>query len=195
MPSTDPQGAESRLTAMAEETRAPSVPGGIVSSTAPRPTVFTAQSKRHYYCRDAICEFVFLRGAVPLNPFRAFGYFLGDRVDRQLVREANNNLIRLADELWVFGITIANGVLFEVAYAHQLGKAVRFFTVAARASEIRGAPVEALRFESELYTKGYSRDHLRAIARGAGHFEPPPLTLFDSGELDSLQREAIRDTA
>ncbi len=138
---------------------------------------------------------MFLRGAVPLNPFRAFGYFLGDRVDRQLVREANNNLIRLADEVWVFGLTIANGVLFEVAYAHQLGKPVQFFTVAARAAEIRGGPVEALRFESELYTKGYSREDLRAIARGAGKFDPPPLTLFDFDDLDSLQRDPVRDTA
>jgi hypothetical protein len=171
------------------------VPDEIVSSTAPRVTVFTAQSKRHYYCRDAICEFVFLRGAVPVNPFRAFGYFLGDRVDRDLVRAANNNLIRLSDELWVFGTTIANGVLFEVAYAHDLDKPVRFFTVSARASEIRSAPIEALRFENELYTKGYSRDDLRGIARGVGRFEQPPLRLFDFDELDSRQDDPIRDTA
>jgi len=180
---------------MADESLLPVVPDGIVSPTASRVTVFTAQSKRHYYCRDAICEFVFLRRAVPLNPFRAFGYFLGDRVDRQLVREANNNLIRLTDELWVFGTTIANGVLFEVAHAHDLGKPVHFFTVAARANEIRSAPIEALRFESELYTKGYSREDLRAIARGVGRFEPPPLRLFDFDDLDSLQDEAISDKA
>ncbi|MGH9165265.1 MAG: hypothetical protein ACRDZW_07135 [Acidimicrobiales bacterium] len=173
----------------------PVVPDGIVSSTFPRVTVFTAQSKRHYYCRDAICEFVFLRGAVPLNPFRAFGYFLGDRVDRQLIREANNNLIRLADELWVFGTTVANGVLFETAIAHELGKPVHFFTVSAVAGEIRGAPVEALRFESELYTKGYSREDLRAIALGVGRFEPPPLRLFDFDDLDALQHDPIRDMA
>lgn len=195
MPPTDPQRSEAIVNGVADESRVPVVPDGLVSSTAPRVTVFTAQSKRHYYCRDAICEFVFLRGAVPLNPFRVFGYFLGDRVDRQLVREGNNNLIRLADQLWVFGTTIANGVLFEVAYAHELGKPVRFFTVSTLAAEIRSAPVEALRFEGELYTKGYSREDLRAIARGVGSFHPPPLRLFDFDDLDALQDDPVRDTA
>jgi hypothetical protein len=195
MTPTDPQPIDVRLSEVEEDIRVPTVPDGIISSRALRSTVFTAQSKRHYYCRDAICEFVFLRGAVPLNPFRAFGYFLGDRVDRALVREANNNLIRLADELWVFGTTIANGVLFEVAYAHDLDRPVRFFTVAAIASEIRPVPVEALRFESELYTKGYSREDLRAIARGIGRFEPSPLSLFDFEELDGVQQNRASDTA
>jgi len=62
--------------------------------TAQLPIVFTAQSKKCYYCRDAVCEFVFNQGAVPLNPSRLYGYFLADRVDRELVRQANNNLIR-----------------------------------------------------------------------------------------------------
>jgi hypothetical protein len=45
--------------------------------TAELPVVFTAQSKLHFYCRDAICEFVFNQGAVPVNPFRLYEYFLG----------------------------------------------------------------------------------------------------------------------
>jgi len=43
------------------------------------PIIFTAQSKLQFFCRDAICEFVFNQGAVPLNPFRLYGYFLADR--------------------------------------------------------------------------------------------------------------------
>ena len=70
--------------------------------TAKLPVVFTAQSKLYFYCRDAICEFVFNQGAVPVNPFRLYEYFLGDRVDRDLIRQANNNLIRKCDELWIF---------------------------------------------------------------------------------------------
>jgi hypothetical protein len=171
------------------------IPLAIASSTARRLTVFTAQSKRHFYCRDAICEYTFVEGAIPLNPFRVFGYFLGDRVDRDLVREANNNLIRLADELWVFGTTIADGVLFEVTYAHDLDMPVRFFTVGTQASEIRPAPVEALRFESQLYHLGYSRDELRAIASGGRRIESAELRLFDLDELDQRQAVAVRDTA
>lgn len=195
MPPIDPQARSTTLAGVAEDAGVPALPDALVSSTAQRIIVFTAQSKRHYYCRDAICEFVFRHGAVPLNPFRAFGYFLGDRVDRRLIREANNNLIRLADELWVFGTTIANGVLFEVAYAHELDMPVRFFTIGTRTTEIRPAPVEALRFESELYGKGYSREQLRAVARGVGGLGSRPLRLFDLEELDQKQDVATRDSA
>ena len=95
------------------------------------PTVFTAQSKRHFYCRDHLCEFVLSEGAIPVNPFRLFEWFVGDRVDRNLVRQANNNLIRVCDELWAFGQTVADGVLFEIIYARHLGKPVRYFTIRA----------------------------------------------------------------
>ena len=60
---------------------------------------------------------------LPLNPFRVFEYFLGDRVDRELVRQANNNLISRSDELWVFGDHIADGVFFEIRYAQESRKA------------------------------------------------------------------------
>ena len=67
-----------------------------MSVLEPLPVVFTAQSKLYFYCRDAVCEYVFRHGAIPINPFRAFGYFLDDRVERDLVRQANNNLLRRA---------------------------------------------------------------------------------------------------
>ncbi len=89
----------------------------ITSPTDRLPVVFTAQSKVYFYCRDAVCQFVFDNGAVPVNPFRVFEYFLGDRVDRNLVRQGNNNLIRIVDELWVFGDVIADGVLAEICLA------------------------------------------------------------------------------
>ena len=43
-------------------------------------------------------------------------------MDRDAVRQANNNLLRIADEIWVFGHLIADGVLFEIRYAQQLNK-------------------------------------------------------------------------
>ena len=120
--------------------------------TAKLPVVFTAQSKLHFYCRDAICEFVFNQGAVPINPFRLYEYFLGDRVDRDLIRQANNNLIRKCDELWVFGESIADGVLFEILYAKKLKMPVKFYTVDSRADLIREASANELKFEEEVYT-------------------------------------------
>ena len=114
-----------------------------MSSTEPLPVVFTAQSKLHYYRRDAVCEFVFRNGAIPLHPFRLFGYFLDDRVERDLVRQANNNLLRRADELWVFGEEVSDGVLFEIQYARELGKTIRFFTIASRAVAVSRWPIRA----------------------------------------------------
>lgn len=125
----------------------------MASSVEPLPIAFTAQSKFHFYCRDAICEFVFSCGYVPLNPFRAFGYFLDDRVDRDLVRQANNTLIRRADELWVFGTTIADGVVFEIQFASKLEMPIRYFTVDNRASGIREVGTESINFEPEIYNR------------------------------------------
>jgi hypothetical protein len=122
-----------------------------MSPTDSLPIIFTAQSKAFFYCRDAVCEFVFNNNGIPLNPFRVFEYFLGDRVDRNIVRQANNNLIRIADEVWVFGHLIADGVLFEIKYAQQLNKPVRFFTIANRASHIREITVHQLKFEPEIH--------------------------------------------
>ena len=119
--------------------------------TAELPIVFAAQSKMHYYCRDAVCEFVFNQGAVPVNPFRLYGYFLADRVNRDLIRQANNNLIRLSGELWVFGETIADGVLFEIEYARRLNKPIQFYSIDSRADRIESIDTQHLEFESEVY--------------------------------------------
>lgn len=115
-----------------------------------RPLIYTAHSKLAFYCRDAICEYVLRQGGVPLNPFRMFEYFLNDRVERDLVRRANNTIVQSADETWVFGTKIANGVLFEIELAQDHGKAVRFFTIATRAEEIVPASPKDLSFEQEL---------------------------------------------
>lgn len=139
------------------------------------PVVFTAQSKLYFYCRDAVCEFVFQKEAVTLNPFRVFEYFLGDRVDRDLVRQGNNNLIRTVDELWVFGQTVADGVLFEILYARELEKPIRFFTIGNRAEEIREISPRMLRFEREVYKEtGLRRDEILAkILRHDPNILPP----------------------
>ena len=120
--------------------------------TSELPVIFTAQSKLHFYCRDAICEFVFNQGAVPVNPFRLYGYFLGDRVGRDLIRQANNNLIRKCDQLWVFGEIIADGVLFEILYAKKLRMPVKFYSVDSRADLIKEVSDNELTFEEEVYS-------------------------------------------
>lgn len=114
------------------------------------PLVFTAQSKRYFYCREAVCEFAFARGVVPFHPFMAFGFFLGDRTDRDMVRRANNAALRRCDALWVFGRELANGVLKEIIAAADADIPVRFFTVEDRPEHIEELHPSGLRFEDEV---------------------------------------------
>ena len=97
--------------------------------------VFTAQSAQNFHLRFQICEFVFEQGAIPLNPFMAYDYFLANLVEHDVIRNANNNLLARCDELWVFG-DISDGVEVEIAYAKQLGKRIRFFTANRFSEEI-----------------------------------------------------------
>jgi hypothetical protein len=132
------------------------------SPTKPMTVIFTAQSKAFFYCRDAVCEFVLKQGHLPLNPFRVFEYYLGDRVERNLVRQGNNQLIELADEVWVFGI-IADGVLFEIVRARGLHKPVRFFSIAGRSGEIRPLSLDEITFEPEVHSRQIKKVDLRAL--------------------------------
>lgn len=136
------------------------------SCVGPMPVVFTAQSKAFFYCRDAICEFVLKQGLLPINPFRVFEYFLGDRVDRDLVRQGNNQLIALADEVWVFG-PISDGVLFEVVRARRLHKPVRLFSVATRSDQIRPINIADVKFEPEVHAAQIRREDLIALLSDA----------------------------
>lgn len=130
------------------------------SSISSIPMIFTAQSKTVFYCRDVICEFVLKRGGLPLNPFRVFGYFLSDRVDRATVRRGNNQLVKACDEIWVFG-PVADGVLFEVVYALNIGKPIRFFTVGTRVEDIREImELSKVSFEREVHAPGTTRESL-----------------------------------
>ena len=93
-----------------------------------KPLVYTAMSKHLFYYRMFISVFVLKNGGVPLNPFMVFDYFLLDAVDRNLVREGNNNLVKRCDEIWVFG-AVSNGVLAEIKIANEQDRIVRYFAI------------------------------------------------------------------
>lgn len=90
--------------------------------------VYTAMSKHLFYYRMFISKYVIEQRKVPLNPFMIFEYFLLDTVDRDLVREGNNNLVMRCDELWVFG-PISNGVLAEIKLAKEMNKPIKYFKI------------------------------------------------------------------
>jgi hypothetical protein len=93
-----------------------------------KPLIYTAMSKHLFYYRMFISVFVLENGGVPLNPFMVFDFFLLDAVNRDLVREGNNNLVKRSDEIWVFG-AISNGVLAEIQIATEQNKRVRYFAI------------------------------------------------------------------
>lgn len=113
-----------------------------VALTEDKPLVYPAMSRRLFYFRMHISAFVLRQHKVPLNPFMVFDYFMADLVDRDVVREANNNMVKRSDELWVFG-EVSNGVLAEVKVAKEMKKPIRYFTIdsAHQISEIAEADV------------------------------------------------------
>ncbi|MCB0263643.1 MAG: FAD-dependent oxidoreductase [Calditrichaeota bacterium] len=129
------------------------------SKTDPLNIIFTAQSKKFFYCRDVVCEYVFNRSLLPVNPFRIFDYFLSDRVPRDIIRRCNNQLIQISDELWVFG-PISDGVLFEIALAKKLGLPIRFFSIGTTINDINSLDIEDITFEPEVHARNIKKEKL-----------------------------------
>ena len=138
------------------------------SNTDKMKLIFTAQSKMHFYCRDVICEYVFKQGHLPINPFRVFDYFLSDRVDRDIIRRANNQLVNACEELWVFG-NIANGVLFEISRAMSLDKNIRFFTIGTDIKDIKEISIDNIKFEPEVHAKQIKKENIINFIKNRGN--------------------------
>jgi hypothetical protein len=111
--------------------------------------IYTAQSCKNFHQRMLICKHVFEQGAVPVNPFNVFGYYLYELVERNLVRNGNNILMKRCDELWVYG-EISDGVLAEIQIFKELGKTIRFFDISKLPKEVKEISKEELIFEDEI---------------------------------------------
>ena len=98
--------------------------------------IFTALSKKNFFQRTRISKFVLEKALIPLNPFMLFDYYLGDGVDHDLVRQANNKLVEKSDEIWVFG-EISDGVEREIDIAKKLNKKIRYFDITKLPEEIK----------------------------------------------------------
>lgn len=110
--------------------------------------VFTAVSKRLFYFRRHIVKFVLEQGCAPISPFGIFDYFITDAVDRNLVRKANNNLVKIANECWVFG-PISDGVLAEIKLAKKAKKPVKYFRI-IQSRDIKKISKKDVEFEEDL---------------------------------------------
>lgn len=110
--------------------------------------VYTAMSKHLFYYRMHISKYVIEQHGVPLNPFMIFDCFLLDSVNRDLVREGNNNLVKRADEIWVFG-PVSNGVLAEIKIGASLKKLIRYFKI-EKSNKITPISVQEVEMEDEV---------------------------------------------
>lgn len=111
--------------------------------------VFTALSCKNFHQKMLICKHAFEQDVIPINPFNLFGYYLYELVERDLVRNANNNIMKRCDELWVYG-EISDGVLAEIQIFKKLGKPIRFFDISNLPNKIREIPKDELIFEEKL---------------------------------------------
>jgi uncharacterized phage-associated protein len=110
--------------------------------------VYPAYSKHLFYFKAHISKFILEHDCVPLNPFMIFQYFMLDTIDRDIVRNGNNNLVKRCDEVWVFG-PIADGVLFEIRLAKHMNKPIRYFRV-VKSKEIEEISKDEVEFEDDL---------------------------------------------
>ena len=92
------------------------------------PIVYPAYSKRNFFLQMHISQFCLEHHVVPLNPFMLFRYFLGDSVERKTIYQANNSIVQMCEEVWVFG-DISNGVLAEIKLKKSMGQPVKYFKI------------------------------------------------------------------
>jgi hypothetical protein len=112
------------------------------------PIVYTAISKHLFYYKMFISKFVLLEGAIPLNPFMLFDYFIMDAVDRKRIYAANAEIIKRVEELWVFG-PMSDGIYDELVLARAAGKKTRYFTL-ENSSAIHEIEPQKVAVEEEL---------------------------------------------
>lgn len=111
------------------------------------PLVYPAYSKRNFYLQMHISQFCLEKHYVPLNPFMLFRYFLGDTVKRELVYQANEDIVQSSNELWTFG-EIADGVMDEIITAKKERIKVKYFKISqTNPVRFRQIPTQQVVFE------------------------------------------------
>jgi len=105
--------------------------------------VYIAMSKHSFFFRRHAVKYVLEQGHTPISQYGIVDYFLLDTVDRDLVRRANNNFIRISDEMWVFG-PVSDGVLAEILLVKKANKPIKYFKIvdSKDAKEIKVGEIE-----------------------------------------------------
>lgn len=115
-----------------------------------RKLVYATHSRNWFYAREAITRYAVEQGAAVVNPFMNYGFYLNGAVKKDEVDECCHQLIRSADELWVFG-PISEAILTDIVVAVMEGKHIRFFSISEQSSEIHELREEDISFEREVH--------------------------------------------
>ena len=90
--------------------------------------VFISITKRNFYLKSQISEYVLLNNCVPISPFMNFEYNLSGTVNKDYIRISNNSMIFRTDELWVFG-DVSDGVAVEIYLAQKHNIPIKYFKI------------------------------------------------------------------
>lgn len=111
--------------------------------------IFIAMTKHVSYFKRHAVKYVLEKGYTPISQYWIFDYFLVDAIDRDLVRRANNNLIRISDEMWVFW-PISDGVLAEIKLVRAMNKPIKYFNIIKSATEVQEITKDEVEMEDEV---------------------------------------------
>lgn len=78
---------------------------------------------------NGYCRFAAKQGVIPIAPHAMFAGFLDDTIpeERQIGIDMGLELLKLCDEVWVFGDRISEGMFAEIKSALELGIQVSNF--------------------------------------------------------------------
>ena len=169
-------------------------------------TVFLSIPSNLFHFRADISCFALEKQYAPLNPYMNFDYNMFNTVDKSTIRIANNNLIKKADELWVFSNdfnALTDGVKAEIIIAKENGKPIHFFNLPSfmevEANTNQNIEHYGLKLKDDwktVYTAitskyFYYRTFISKYVLEKQHVPLNPFMLFDYFMADKVDRNAI----
>ena len=89
---------------------------------------FSGNVERNIIKAREYCRYVVDRNHIPLAPHLLFPQFMDDSniEERSKAIGFNLELLKLCDEVWIFGDTISNGMEKEIEFAKRIDKTIKY---------------------------------------------------------------------
>lgn len=89
---------------------------------------YSGDVERNVYLTKVYSRFAVVKNVIPIAPHLLFPQFMDESTERGLTMLMDMVLLGKCSELWVFGNTISEGMLAEIAKAQKQRKVIRYFT-------------------------------------------------------------------